>query len=109
MDNDIKFFQNFRPHVRQDMIEDIRLFLGVEEGVGEYQVEADREQKISVNITLEKFSYALAKNIFLHLSEFMRHSYFNVYAVEEVEDWVCYRFVTGLSGKDGVKMEVVIR
>ncbi len=105
---DLKIFNEFRPCVRPDMLEDIRLFLGVEEGVGGCLVEADSEQIIHVNITLEKFSYALAKNIFLHLSEFMRHSFFNIYAGEELEDQVRYHFVTGLSGQDGVKMEVLI-
>lgn len=104
----LKIFEEFRPRVRPDMLEDIRLFLGVEEGVGGCLVEADGEQMIHVNITLEKFSYALAKNVFLHLSEFMRHSLFNIYVGEELEDRVRYYFVTGLSGKDGVKMEVLI-
>lgn len=103
-----KIFEEFRPHAAPGMLEDIRLFLGVEEGVSECRVEADDSQKIYVNIQLEKFSYLLAKNIFLHLSEFMRHSYFNVYVCEEMEERVRYRFLTGLSGKDGVKMEVVV-
>lgn len=105
----LKIFGDFRGHVSAKMLEDIRLFLGVEEGVSEYHVEADEEQKIHVNITLEKFTYALAKNIFLHLAEFMRRSCFNVYIGEEIEDQVCYRFVTGKSGGDGIKMEVVLR
>ncbi|MCI8781930.1 MAG: hypothetical protein HFG83_09975 [Dorea sp.] len=102
----LKIFEEFRSHAKPEMLEDIRLFLGVEDGVGECRVETDDSQKIYVNIVLEKFSYLLAKNIFLHLSEFMRHSYFNVYACEEMEERVCYHFITGLSGKDGVKMEV---
>lgn len=103
-----KIFEEFHSHAGPEMLEDIRLFLGVEDGVTEYRVETDDSQKIYVSILLEKFSYLLAKNIFLHLSEFMRHSYFNVYVCEEMEETVRYRFVTGLSGKDGVKMEVVI-
>lgn len=103
-----KIFQEFRPHIDSGMLEDIRLFLGVEEGVSECRVEADGSQKIYVNILLEKFSYLLAKNVFLHLAEFMRHSYFNIYVCEEMEERVRYHFITGLSGKDGVKMEVAI-
>ncbi len=104
----LKIFEEFRSHVRPEMLEDIRMFLGVEEGVGECLVEADREQKIYVNIILEKFSYTLAKNVFLHLSEFMRHSYFNIYMGEELKNHGRYYVVTGLSGKDGIKMEVLI-
>ena len=104
----LKIFEEFRPHAEPGMLEDIRLFLGIEEGVSECRIEADDSQKIYVNILLEKFSYLLAKNIFLHLSEFMRHSYFNIYACEEIEERVHYHFITGLSGKDGVKMEVII-
>ena len=44
----------------------------------------------------------------MHLSEFMRHSYFNIYMGEELKNQVRYYFVTGLSGKDGIKMEVLI-
>ena len=42
----LKIFEEFRSHVRPEMLEDIRMFLGVEEGVGECLVEADREQKM---------------------------------------------------------------
>lgn len=104
----LKIFKEFRSHAEPRMLEEIRLFLEVEDGVSECNVKADERQKIYVNILLEKFSYALAKNIFLRLSEFMRHSYFNVYFCEEIEDLVRYHFLTGLSGKDGVRMEVVI-
>jgi len=38
----------------------------------------------------------------------MRQSYFNVYVCEEIEEKVRYQFLTGLSGKDGVRMEVAI-
>lgn len=103
-----KIFEEFRPHAEPEMLEGIRLFLGVEEGVSECRVETDASRKIYVNILLDRFSYLLAKNVFLHLSEFMRHSYFNVYVCDEMEERVRYRFITGLSGKDGVKMEVVI-
>lgn len=104
----LKIFEEFRPHAEPGMLQEIRLFLGVEDGVSEYNVKSDESQKICVNILLEKFSYVLAKNVFLHLSEFMRHSYFNVYVCEEAEELVRYHFLTGLSGKDGVRMEVVI-
>lgn len=106
--DNMKVFEQFRSRVEPGMLEEIRLFLGVEDGVSDYSVGADKYQKIYIHIFLEKFSYVLAKNIFLHLSEFMRQSYFNVYVCEEIEEKVCYQFLTGLSGKDGVRMEVAI-
>ena len=63
----MKVFEQFRSRVEPGMLEEIRLFLGVEEGVSDYSVGEDKYQKIYIHIFLEKFSYVLAKNIFLHL------------------------------------------
>ena len=35
----LKIFEEFRSHAKPEMLEDIRLFLGVEDGVGECRVE----------------------------------------------------------------------
>ena len=43
---DLKIFEEFRPHAEPGMLEDIRLFLGIEEGVSECRIEADDSQDI---------------------------------------------------------------
>ena len=43
----LKIFEEFRSHVRPEMLEDIRMFLGVEEGVGECLVYGRRVKESS--------------------------------------------------------------
>lgn len=101
-------FDRFRSHVAPGTLEEIRAFLEMEEEVREYAVEAAEEGKIAVRMTLEKFSFVLAKHIFLQLTEFMRRSYFNIYAGEEIGEQVRFLYLTGVDGKDGIKMEILI-
>ena len=103
-----KIFDEFHSYADSAILEDIRMFLEAEEAVDEYHVETDEGNKIFVNMVLEKFSYLVARNIFLKLAEFMRRSYYNVYTCEEKGEQVCYRYLTGMHGKDGIKMEIVI-
>ena len=102
------FFNNFNPTVDQRELEEVREYLTTDQAIEEYQAEMDGNRKIVVKIVLKKFSYQAAEQSFLGLSDFMRRSYFNVYACEEYEECVRYRFCTGLEEEDGIKMGVII-
>lgn len=103
-----RIFEEFQPHVRAEDLESIEGFLEAEGAVQEYRVDVDTKDQVRIYIMLMKFSFQAAKDVFLRLSEFMRRSCYNIYANEETSDGVRYLYLTGTSGWDGLKMEVVI-
>lgn len=102
------FFERFNPVIDRTALEEVREYLTTDKAVEEYQADMDGNKKIVVRIVLKKFSYQAAKQSFLGLSEFMRRSYFNIYACDELEECVRFRFCTGSEAGDGIKMEVII-
>lgn len=102
------FFEEFNPVIDRSVLEEVREYLSTDQTVEEYQADMDGNKKIVVRIVLKKFSYQAAEQSFLGLSEFMRRNYFNIYACEEFEECVRYRFCTGSEATDGIKMEVII-
>ncbi len=105
----MSFFHEFRCAAGQETVDEIRGYLVTDKGIEEYGVEMDDNGCIIVKIILKEFSYQGAKSSFLNLAEYMRRSYYNVYAGEEVGEQVRYLFCTGIAGRDGIKMEVVIK
>lgn len=104
-----KVFDGSCSAAKPGILDEIRLYLSSDEGIGEYQAELDPEGNIMVEMILKKFSYLGARTCFLSLAEYMRRSYYNVYECEELEEQVRYLLCTGIRGRDGMKFEVVIR
>ncbi len=103
-----RIFEEFRPRIEPGITEYIEAYLESEESVERYDVGMDPDGQILVHAVLVKFSFVAAKSVFLELSELIRRSCFNIYTNEESEEQVRYLFVTGVSGRDGIKMEMVI-
>lgn len=103
-----RIFEEFHPCTDPGILEEIRAFLETEDIIDAYHIDADEHNKIFVNVKLKSFTYLAARNIFLELTEFMRRSYFNIYAGEEEGERIRCLFLTGMSKRDGIKMEVVI-
>ena len=103
-----RIFEEFHACEEPEIFDNIRAFLGMDDLIETCHIEVDESNKIFVNVTLKKFSYLAARHIFLGLTEFLRRSYYNVYAGEELGERMRYLFLTGMPGKDGIKLEVVI-
>ena len=108
MTDRLRIFEEFHSKIGERTLDDIGEFLGAEDAVESYRTEASERDGIRIGVTLKKFSFLTAKDIFLRLSEFMRHSYYNVYTSEETKEGVRYLFLTGAEGLDGMKMEIII-
>lgn len=103
-----RIFEEFRSCMDSGVLEEIRAFMETDDMIKEYRIETDEHNKIFVDVTLKSFTYLTARNIFLGFAEFMRRSYFNIYAGEETGERMRYLFLTGMPERDGIKMEVVI-
>ena len=103
-----RIFEGFRSQIGADSLEDIEGFIRAEEAVEEYMVESDAEDGIKSHMTLKSFSFLAAKDIYLRLAEFMRRSCYNIYTSEETKEGVRYLFLTGMEGRDGIKMDITI-
>jgi len=103
-----RIFEEFCPYVEPGIVEYIEMFLESEELVERYEVKEGRKGQIDIHATLVNFTFVTAKKVFLELSELVRRSFFNVYVGEEQGEQVRYLYITGMSGRDGIKIEMVI-
>lgn len=110
MVNDIiKIMAEIPSHIDVGMSKDIKAFLDGNAEISSYNVTADEEEKIMIDIRLKKYTKSLAKNIFVEFINFVGYGYLNMYIRDVSGEQIKYFYITTNHELFGTKMEIVIR
>lgn len=105
----VKLFQEYNSHIELGMSKDIQAFFKGRDDIKNYVINADKSQKILINIKLKNFSKLSAKKLFSEFICFVGYDGINLYICDSAEQQVKYLYLTiAVQHFNGVKMEMII-
>lgn len=109
MENEfLNLFDKFSSHIELGMSKDIQAFLEGGEGIESFDLKADEEEIVCVNIKLCNFSGVVAKKVFMEFVNYVGYNKINLFICDCLPAKVKYLYLTALQDAVGVKMKVTI-
>lgn len=109
MENEfLNLFDKFSSHIELGMNRDIQAFLEGGEGIESFDIKADEEEIVCINIKLCHFSGAIAKKVFMEFVNFVGYNKVNLFICDSLPTKVKYLYLTALQDTVGIKMKVTI-
>lgn len=104
----LELFNKLDSDIDLGMSKDIQAFLESKEEVKDYNLKADENNMVIVNIILNNFSISFAEKKFMDFVNFVGYNDINLFIRNDMFDKVEYLYFTSIKNSTGMKMKITI-